>query len=159
MTKEQTIAGIARRELRIATLERRFRDALDFHSVGVLSVKDALTEAFDSGWANAWLAGVSRRDGPEGPPSEPSEPPLPMVSYHRHDGDGMTFHAVLFTDRGPDGGRKLAILFDESTHVAVLDLDLLAAGNIAFGSNSWRGDLYAAPLRAMIAQHHRTAHP
>jgi 23S rRNA G2445 N2-methylase RlmL len=35
----------------------------------------------------------------------------------------------------------------------VLDIGLLATGDIAFGSNSWRGDDYEAHLRQAIASH------
>jgi hypothetical protein len=45
----QQLAEIARLHLRIATLEVRGRDALDFHSVSVLSVVDALRAAYEAG--------------------------------------------------------------------------------------------------------------
>lgn len=43
------IAAIAKEKLGIQTLETRGRDSLDFHDVGVLSLKDALKAAFDAG--------------------------------------------------------------------------------------------------------------
>ena len=46
---EQDLAEIARRVLRIPTLKARNMDSLDFHEVGVLSLKDALYKAFEAG--------------------------------------------------------------------------------------------------------------
>ena len=57
---------------------------------------------------------------------------------------------VLFEDQGEDSSRKVAILFDEPYHCAVLDIAKLNAGDIAFGSNSWRGDNYEPCLRQAI---------
>ena len=44
----------------------------------------------------------------------------------------------------------LAIVFDEKFHCAVLHRDKLAADDIAFASNSWRGDRYEPHLRDAI---------
>ena len=46
---DDLLETIAREELRIPTLKPRGRDALDFHDVGVLSVKDALARAYAAG--------------------------------------------------------------------------------------------------------------
>ena len=72
------------------------------------------------------------------------------IAYHRNGISGAPFEVVLFKDQGPEGGRKVAILFDEPHHCAVLDVAKLAAGDIAFGSNSWRGDNYEPSLRRAI---------
>ena len=45
------------------------------------------------------------------------------------------FDVVLFTSATRKRGVKVAILFDEPHHCAVLDMPLLAAGDIAFGSS------------------------
>jgi hypothetical protein len=74
-------------------------------------------------------------------------------AYHRNGVTGTPFHVVLFEDHGPDGSRKLAILFGEPDCCAVLDVAKLAAGDIAFGSNSWRGDTYAPHLRSAMKAH------
>jgi hypothetical protein len=74
------------------------------------------------------------------------------IAHHRNGVGGAPFDVVLFKDRGPHGGRKVAILFEENGHCAVLDTAMLAAGDIAFGSNSWRGDDYESPLRQAIDQ-------
>lgn len=71
------------------------------------------------------------------------------VAYHRNGISGAPFHVLLFRD--PDEGRMLGIVFDAGHHVAVLNLDKLALGNIAFGVNSWRGDRYEPALRAAVA--------
>ena len=72
------------------------------------------------------------------------------IAHHRNGICGAPFEAVLFDDQGPEGSRKVAILFDEPRYCAVLDIAKLAAGDIKFGSNSWRGDKYEAPLRQAI---------
>jgi hypothetical protein len=71
-------------------------------------------------------------------------------SHHRNGIAGAPFAVILFEDTGPEGSRKVAILFEQEAHCAVLDVDKLAAGDIAFGSNSWRGDRFEAPLRKAI---------
>ncbi|MGE3777855.1 MAG: hypothetical protein AB7F89_11760, partial [Pirellulaceae bacterium] len=48
--------------------------------------------------------------------------------------------------------RKLAILFDEPHHCAVLDIEKLHTGIIAFGQNSWRGDKYEPELRQSLVE-------
>jgi hypothetical protein len=73
------------------------------------------------------------------------------IASHRNGIDGAPFHVVLFADQGPEGSRKVGIVFDEPHYCAVLDIDLLAAGNIDFGFNSWRGDQYEPHLRKAIA--------
>jgi hypothetical protein len=73
------------------------------------------------------------------------------TAYHRNGICGAPFTAVLFEDDGPEGSRKIGIVFDEPYHCAVLDIAKLAAGDIAFGSNSFRGDKYEPHLRAATA--------
>jgi hypothetical protein len=79
------------------------------------------------------------------------------IAHHRNGICGAPFQVVLFEDQGPEGSRKVAILFDEAHYCAVLDVSKLAAGDIAFGSNSWRGDNYEPSLRRAIhANNERT---
>lgn len=78
------------------------------------------------------------------------------IDYHRNGIGGAPFHAILFEDGGEEGSRKLAVIFDQPDHCAVLDVAKLAAGDIAFGSNSWRGDQYEPALRIAIGLHHQT---
>jgi hypothetical protein len=73
------------------------------------------------------------------------------IAHHRNGICGAPFTAVLFEDTGPEGSHKVGILFDEPYHCAVLDIAKLAAGDIAFASNSWRGDQYEPHLRAAKA--------
>jgi hypothetical protein len=77
------------------------------------------------------------------------------IAFHRNGICGAPFDVVLFQDHGPEGSRKVAILFEEPYHCAVLDVTKLAAGNIAFGSNSFRGDIYEPELRTAVINHHR----
>lgn len=73
------------------------------------------------------------------------------TAHHRNGVSGAPFDVVLFEDEGPEGSRKLAVLFEEPGHCAILDISRLAAGDIAFGSNSWRGDRYEGLLRRLLA--------
>jgi hypothetical protein len=69
---------------------------------------------------------------------------------HRNGITGAPFAVVLFEDQSPEGSRKVAILFEAPYHCAVLDVEKLGKGNIAFGSNSWRGDSFEKSLRKAI---------
>jgi hypothetical protein len=76
------------------------------------------------------------------------------IAFHRNGICGAPFHVVLFTDHDPEkGSRKVAILFEAPYHCAVLDVEKLTKRDIAFGSNSWRGDNYEPYLRAAIKNH------
>ena len=79
-------------------------------------------------------------------------------AHHRNGIGGAPFDVILFEDTGPEGGRKLAILFEQEGHCAVLDVDKLAAGDIAFGSNSWRGDCFEWSLRQAVRIASTTCH-
>ncbi len=79
------------------------------------------------------------------------------LDRHRNGIGGAPFHVAIF-DEGKgadpeDRGRKVAVVFEERYHCAVLDVAKLAAGDIAFGSNSWRGDEYEPHLRKAIKKH------
>lgn len=47
--RAEAVAEIAARHLRIETLETRNADSLDFHEVGVASIKAALEAAYEAG--------------------------------------------------------------------------------------------------------------
>jgi hypothetical protein len=82
------------------------------------------------------------------------------IAHHRNGIDGAPFYTVLFSDEGPQGSRKVGILFEKEAHCAVLDVARLTAGDIAFGSNSWRGDKYEPLLRSAVNEHnHRRTLP
>jgi len=68
-------------------------------------------------------------------------------AYHRNGMCGAPFHVVLFDDVDDENTRKVGILFEEPYHCAVLDVAKLTAGNIAFGFNSYRGDIFEELLR------------
>ena len=51
MSTTDLFTRIAQTHLSIETLETRHRDSLDFHDVGVWSVRDALQAAYDAGLA------------------------------------------------------------------------------------------------------------
>ena len=67
-------------------------------------------------------------------------------SSHRNGICGNPFDVYLFEDE--DGSIKLAIDFGEMSF-AVLQIDRLSKGDIAFGSNSWRGDYYSSLVREL----------
>jgi hypothetical protein len=73
------------------------------------------------------------------------------AAHHRNGVAGSPFDVVLFKVER-EHGVKVGVLFDDSGACAVLDVAKLAAGDIAFGSNSWRGDDYEPALRRGI--HH-----
>jgi hypothetical protein len=79
------------------------------------------------------------------------------IDYHRNGIAGAPFYAVVFDEakgaHPDDRGRKVAVVFESPWHTAVLDIARLAAGDIAFGSNSWRGDEYEPHLRKAIERH------
>ena len=77
------------------------------------------------------------------------------VAFHRNGICGAPFDVVLFEDFGEKGGRKVAVLFEAESRCAVLDTAKLAVGDIAFGSNSWRGDHYEPHLRKAVEAHRR----
>jgi hypothetical protein len=70
------------------------------------------------------------------------------IAFHRNGIGGAPFDVVLFHD---GDSRKVAVLFEEQGHCAVLDVAKLAQGDIAFGSNSWRGDAFEQSLRKAIS--------
>lgn len=80
---------------------------------------------------------------------------IQRIAHHRNGVAGEPFNVVLFTDTGEERSSKVAVLFEPDGFCAVLDTGKLAAGDIAFGSNSWRGDDYEPPLRQAIAMHHQ----
>lgn len=75
------------------------------------------------------------------------------IAHHRNGVAGSPFDVALFKERGRGCSLKVGILFDEPAHCAILDVTKLATGDIAFGSNSWRGDDYEPFLRDAIKAH------
>ena len=55
ITKKElkALETIAKKELRVETLETRMSDRLDFHEVSVWGIKDALLAAYELGRKNA----------------------------------------------------------------------------------------------------------
>lgn len=78
----------------------------------------------------------------------------PKVAYHRNGVSGEGFHVVTFDykDRPRAKRRRMmAIVFGyDRCCVAVVDLDMAANDQIAFGENSWRGDDFEGWLRKQI---------
>jgi hypothetical protein len=72
------------------------------------------------------------------------------IAHHRNGVAGTPFDVVLFKERGRATPTRVGILFDDPGSCAVLDVAKLAQGDIAFGSNSWRGDDYEHALRQAI---------
>jgi len=70
------------------------------------------------------------------------------VSWHRNGVGGVGFYAVTFTDE--ENRNMVASLFDEPGYCAVYEIELLSKGDIVFGSNSWRGDVYESALRPAV---------
>ena len=79
------------------------------------------------------------------------------VAYHRNGVGGAPFHAVRFADQQHEKGTVMVgIVFEEPGHVAVLSVNKLAGlgqeATVAFGVNSYRGDVYAPALRRAIKE-------
>lgn len=73
------------------------------------------------------------------------------IDHHRNGVTGVGFHVAVFdTCEGKDARRMLGVIFPEPGEVAVFDLAKLAAEDIDFGSNSWRGDSYEDVLRRAV---------
>ena len=77
------------------------------------------------------------------------------IDSHRNGICGAPFDVVLFREGRT---RMLGILFEAEAHCAVFDVAKLAAGDIAFGSNSWRGDNYEPDLRRAIRNRQANAY-
>lgn len=58
--RDDTVSKIAAGILNIETLVERKRDCLDFHDVGVVSLKRALEAAFMAGYAAAGVSNKAR---------------------------------------------------------------------------------------------------
>lgn len=71
------------------------------------------------------------------------------IQLHCNGVEGVAFTAVLFRDQEDPGARKVAVLFDQAHHTAVLDPARAAAGSVGRG-NRWRGDTYDAALRSVL---------
>ena len=71
---------------------------------------------------------------------------LLTLSHHRNGIAGSPFTTGIFRDE--DGTEKMFVDFGEA-NFAVLQVDKLAAGDVAFGSNSWRGDHYVDKVRGL----------
>lgn len=78
------------------------------------------------------------------------------IAAHRNGIHGEPFHAALFDEEGPRGTRKVAVVFEPEGYCAVLAIAKLAEGDIAFASNSWRGDVYEPELRKAILMFERS---
>lgn len=74
------------------------------------------------------------------------------LAYHRNGICGAPFHVAIVEASDEPGRPKVAIVFDEPYHVAVLDIGKLSDDEITFGENSYRGDLFEPSLRNAIAQ-------
>lgn len=71
------------------------------------------------------------------------------IAFHRNGVSGEGFHVVTFFDVDRP---MVGVVFESKGSVAVFERDLLGQGQIAFGINSWRGDLYERELRTVIQE-------
>ena len=78
---------------------------------------------------------------------------LLSIDHHRNGVGGEPFYVALWEDRG----QKFLVTYfykDPSRCAcAAVDVNLAAAGNIAFGENSWRGDHWQDAMLWAIKQH------
>ena len=82
-----------------------------------------------------------------------------QVAHHRNGVSGTPFHVVLFDchDQG-ELQHLVGVVFPNNTkedknfpRTAVFNTEKLSAGDIAFDSNSFRGDRFDADLRSAIS--------
>jgi len=73
------------------------------------------------------------------------------IAYHRNGVAGYPFYAVRFR-WSVDGKAEnfLGTLFDGDGQCSVISLDRIAQHGVAFGPNSWRGDVVERRLRAAV---------
>jgi hypothetical protein len=77
----------------------------------------------------------------------------PKIEFHRNGCFGAGFHLVTFSHRESPRGRRsamLATVFETPGHVAVVNVEMAAQGEVRFGVNSWRGDEFEPWLRDQI---------
>jgi hypothetical protein len=79
------------------------------------------------------------------------------IEYHGNGENGTPFHAVLFCDL--DYGNMLGVVFDHPGQVAVFNVGQLANGSIAYGVNTWNGDVYEPYLRTAVENYKQTHYP
>lgn len=75
------------------------------------------------------------------------------IAYHRNGVGGNGFHVMKFKEQnGKQADNMIAVVFEEHGSCAVFNFEALALGNIAFGSNSFRGDVYEPKLHEAIKE-------
>lgn len=74
------------------------------------------------------------------------------MAHHRNGVSGESFYIVKFVS-AEGGDILIGVVFAEGKHVAVFDQSLIGEGEIRFGYNSFRGDVFEAELRAAIGAH------
>jgi hypothetical protein len=93
-------------------------------------------------------AGTARGDRQETDMSTPANTNTTVEildqAFHRNGSSGNPFSVYLVKDE--DGDVKVVVAFEGIENTAVLSVAQLAEGDIAFGSNSWRGTEYRAAV-------------
>lgn len=79
-----------------------------------------------------------------------SEIEIQEIHHHRNGVFGTGFYIVKFKS---EEDSMVAMVFPDPGNCAVFNFDLLAAKELRFGINSFRGDLYEHILRAAIQKH------
>lgn len=79
---------------------------------------------------------------------------LIQLAHHRNGIYGRPFDVAIITEPNPDKPKKmrkmLVVYFPgDDIACAAFDLEKLAAEDIKFGSNSWRGDHYSEDMRTL----------
>jgi hypothetical protein len=80
------------------------------------------------------------------------------VDYHRNGVGGTGFYVVLFTENESNQKMVGIVTPDDPNkwNAQVLSVDKLAENDIAFASNSWRGDVFVTELKDIINKHNET---
>jgi hypothetical protein len=88
---------------------------------------------------------------------------LKSIAYHRNGICGLGFHVAIIQEDDGDGPREMLVIrfskeSDKDTGqvvCAAFDLKLLDVRDIAFGSNSWRGENYVEHMDRMIKNYEK----
>lgn len=77
-----------------------------------------------------------------------------VVNHHRNGVSGIPFYVCTFTHEGQP---MMGVVFDveEFGHCAVFNTDKIGKGDVAFMSNSWRGDQFEPELRRAIVKRNK----
>ena len=144
-----------RRCLRLDTLETRNSDALDFHDIGVASIRAAITLAFEAGYAAGSGAPAPFQYDPKDPGAMLDTLEVAKVERRKHGGGGTwvtgtiaghAFEALVFPEHAEDPAFEL-----DDSRISKLWLQDGATGNqVAAFERGWDRQPTTDAARAIV---------